>query len=1129
MNNIRIIITQILIFLLIINFSFAAYAADTDGDGYEDAFINADAYYGNAEDVTSSFGLIIYVDEKITDPKTFYTFELDTHGDPVFADVSTDVVWEKIDNNPDVTNYAGYNAWFAYVDYTPTSDLNTDGREPAIITATLINHSTSAEFTEDIPITIKGTNDAPVMDNSGYMEMESVAEDSVPNGQTVADILNSVEPLDPITDVDTGNEKGIAVIKVDDKNNGAWQYNAANGWMDFSNTISESNATVLAPDALIRFVPNPNYFTDPAIADSQSQEIKINFAFLAWDQTNGSVSGNTGINTVRSFDILPAPQDRWAFSRNSEIVSSVTKRNESSDLWPLRIGDVATAIRSDSTGNEWSMRWEVVGKEIINSQTYYKYQRWNYRNNNDLNEGYVRSTKDACYGYYANGLEHIAYRKAPVGTQWSYFRGQDEEYKYQVNEVVSIESVTVPLGFFEEAYVHRHYRCTELNGDICENQSEDWFEYVVPGLGIVKEVDYWTDNSPKIQNLVSITNRSAREALIDIYNSTDGLNWNDNTNWLGELGTECTWYGIYCEGKNYYLNLGNNNLKGTIPASIANITDMLRLNLEGNEMTGIIPTELSNLTNLKDLSLAYNQFTGEIPSSLGNLTNLENLELKGNQLTGEIPSSFGNLTKLYNLYLKDNQLTGNIPSELGNLSNLTLLWVNDNQLSGPIPPELLNLTNLTDNESDFRNNSLYTTDESLRNFLNQKQIDGDWESFQIPTDNKPPSAPLNLQPAHESIDADGILALGTKPFSDPDGDLHKQTQWMIKRTDRVFNTPDYDESFNKTATESNLTNHSLTNLAPGLKYTWKAGYTDSGSNQTSWSQEYSFKVGTSVTNAYPQVKQCSTAADFKMISITQWPDSPAAESVFAGNMGGNYDTNLHRIGSYNPLHQNGAYKEYGNNLEMEPGRACWVFARKGMNMNIKGVPVSTDHDIELELFYNPETGDGWNMIAPPNNADYLWDSIMILEYDDSGNIIFGPESLSKLADDNPYIDKRLWTWENGAYADNTQNMLRHNGYWVKVLKQNIFLKFPVSAQTNLSSTVAQIQTFKKAVKQITRKLFIPDTAIAYSGDSPPLPPSAGLFDTQPGKSESQVISIDSGSDDSGGGGGCFISVSCAGL
>ena len=38
-----------------------------------------------------------------------------------------------------------------------------------------------------------------------------------------------------------------------------------------------------------------------------------------------------------------------------------------------------------------------------------------------------------------------------------------------------------------------------------------------------------------------------RDALLSLYNDTGGANWTSNSNWMGEAGTECDWYGIICE------------------------------------------------------------------------------------------------------------------------------------------------------------------------------------------------------------------------------------------------------------------------------------------------------------------------------------------------------------------------------------------------------------------------------------------------------------------------------------------------------------------------------------------------------------------------------------------------------
>ncbi|MFC1820860.1 leucine-rich repeat domain-containing protein, partial [Thermodesulfobacteriota bacterium] len=196
-----------------------------------------------------------------------------------------------------------------------------------------------------------------------------------------------------------------------------------------------------------------------------------------------------------------------------------------------------------------------------------------------------------------------------------------------------------------------------------------------------------------------------RASLIDLYNSTNGDSWAGNSGWkdppldtdgFAMPGTECTWFGVACDGSNNItdINLGYNNITGTIPASIGDLTELQSLTISGNQLTGTIPPELGNLSNLTALWLDSNQLTGTIPPELGNLANLTVLWLDSNQLTGTIPPELGNLSSLAVLELDSNQLTGTIPPELGNLTNLQYLRLDSNQLTGSIPPELGNLVNL---------------------------------------------------------------------------------------------------------------------------------------------------------------------------------------------------------------------------------------------------------------------------------------------------------------------------------------------------------------------------------------------------------------------------------------------------
>ena len=189
-----------------------------------------------------------------------------------------------------------------------------------------------------------------------------------------------------------------------------------------------------------------------------------------------------------------------------------------------------------------------------------------------------------------------------------------------------------------------------------------------------------------------------RAALIDLYNFTNSPGWNNKGGWDTMTGPECSWYGIICTGDGHVeqIKLDSNNLQGTIPSSIRNLTNLLSLYLSSNQLTGSIPPELGSMTNLQILNLSYNQLTGSIPPRLGSMTNLLWLYLYNNQLSGTIPKELKNLTNLLYLCLFSNQLTGPIPPELGlgSLENLLEISLHDNQLTGSIPPELGNLIKL---------------------------------------------------------------------------------------------------------------------------------------------------------------------------------------------------------------------------------------------------------------------------------------------------------------------------------------------------------------------------------------------------------------------------------------------------
>ena len=112
-------------------------------------------------------------------------------------------------------------------------------------------------------------------------------------------------------------------------------------------------------------------------------------------------------------------------------------------------------------------------------------------------------------------------------------------------------------------------------------------------------------------------------ALVNLYENTDGENWYSHIGYDGSpdnwLSTEpiSHWEGLtISSGRVISLDLEGNNLNGTLPASIGDLTALQMLNLSNNKLTGLIPIEVWNLTNLIELDLSGNTFSGNIPSAI---------------------------------------------------------------------------------------------------------------------------------------------------------------------------------------------------------------------------------------------------------------------------------------------------------------------------------------------------------------------------------------------------------------------------------------------------------------------------------------------------------------------------------
>ena len=192
-------------------------------------------------------------------------------------------------------------------------------------------------------------------------------------------------------------------------------------------------------------------------------------------------------------------------------------------------------------------------------------------------------------------------------------------------------------------------------------------------------------------------------ALVELYDSTRGASWTNNTNWLTAAPIS-TWYGVtVANNRVNKIELSNNNLTGVLPYAINDFDSIDVFNVADNAITGRIPTWINGMANLSSINVSHNQFIGKIPK-LDSLKKLVTADFGNNQLTLIAPQSLPNLVVLKEFRADSNSITGTIPSELGKILSLDVLDLSHNQFSGTVPPQIGSLSNLT--QLDLSNNQL---------------------------------------------------------------------------------------------------------------------------------------------------------------------------------------------------------------------------------------------------------------------------------------------------------------------------------------------------------------------------------------------------------------------------------------
>lgn len=146
-------------------------------------------------------------------------------------------------------------------------------------------------------------------------------------------------------------------------------------------------------------------------------------------------------------------------------------------------------------------------------------------------------------------------------------------------------------------------------------------------------------------------------ALMDLYEHTNGKAWKKRKNW-GSIDVHISeWYGITCdeEGNVIKVQLPTNNLSGGLPESLfTHLQHLQVLDLRMNNLFGPLPDSIGDARHLQRITLQCNRFQGCIPAALGSLQRLEILDLSSNQLVGTFPLAMATCLSLYYVAVNSN-------------------------------------------------------------------------------------------------------------------------------------------------------------------------------------------------------------------------------------------------------------------------------------------------------------------------------------------------------------------------------------------------------------------------------------------------------------------------------------------
>ncbi|KAF0895803.1 hypothetical protein E2562_016536 [Oryza meyeriana var. granulata] len=180
------------------------------------------------------------------------------------------------------------------------------------------------------------------------------------------------------------------------------------------------------------------------------------------------------------------------------------------------------------------------------------------------------------------------------------------------------------------------------------------------------------------------------------------------------------------------LKLAFNNLVGTIPPTLGNVTALKKFDCAFNGIDGGVPVELAALRGMEMLLVDGNRLSRGFPQAILNMSALIVLSLTTNHFSGELPSRIGSfLPKLQYLSTGGNFFQGNLPSSLANASNLDSVDMSENNFTGVVPITIGKLPNLT--SLNLGTNQLYARSKQDWEFIDSLANCTQLQEFSVAT------------------------------------------------------------------------------------------------------------------------------------------------------------------------------------------------------------------------------------------------------------------------------------------------------------------------------------------------------------------------------------------------------------